>query len=205
MKKKLLVVLFVIFLIGIILVGMYAIDRIRMKNNKSVVFSTWGYSYAPPATVNNLEENIDSLDEFYNTELTKDNDIRNLAKGYSSRDAQKDKCFVIGAMVHNDYLYSQFMVNYKNKKNAFIRVAKNTIEGDLILNDILYYKGKLYLVTDYTRDEFAAIEDRNIKMKEFDNISEYTYNNHLYWVLYNGEIKDENFESDNVFVITIIN
>lgn len=205
MKKKLLVVLLIIFLIGIILVGMYAIDRIRMRNNKPVVFSTWGYSYAPPATVNNLEKNIDSLGDFYNTELTKNNDIRNLVKEYSLVDAQKDNCFVIGAMVHNDYLYSEFMGNYKNKKNAFIRVAKNTVEGDLILNDILYYKGKLYLVTDYTRDEFAAIEDRDIKMKEFDNISKYTYNNHLYWVLYNGEINDENFESDNVFVITIIN
>lgn len=205
MKKKLLVVLFITFLIGIIVVGMYVTDRIRIKNNKPVVFSTWGYSYAPPATINNLEEDINSLDDFYNTELTKDNDIRNLGKEYSSVDAQKDNCFVIGAMVHNDYLYSQFMDNYNNNKNAFIRVAQNTVEGDLILNDILYYKGKLYLVTDYTRDAFSAIEDRNIEMKEFDNISEYTYNNHLYWVLYNGEINDENFESDNVFVITIIN
>ena len=45
-KKK--VFVFVIFLIVIIFLGMYITDRIRMKNNKPVIFSKWGYSYAPP-------------------------------------------------------------------------------------------------------------------------------------------------------------
>lgn len=37
--------------------------------------------------------NISSLNDFYNTELTKNRDIRNLSKEYTSFDAQKDNCF----------------------------------------------------------------------------------------------------------------
>ena len=48
MKKKIFVIVLAIDLIGIIILGMYLIDRIRMKNNKPVIFSTWGYSYVPP-------------------------------------------------------------------------------------------------------------------------------------------------------------
>ena len=151
--------------------------------------------------------NISNLNDFYNTELTKNRDIRNLSKEYTSFDAQKDNCFVIGAMVHNDNLYSEFMENYKNKKTAFIRVAQNTVEGDLILTDILYYEksDKLYIVTDNTRDKFSAETDRIIELKEFNYTSEYKNNNHLYWVLYNEDITEENFKTDNVFVITTIN
>ena len=78
------------------------------------------------------------------------------------------------------------MENYKNKKTAFIRVAQNTVEGDLILIDILYYEksDKLYIVTDNTRDKFSAETDRIIELKEFT---------------------EENFKTDNVFVITTIN
>ncbi|MCI8273004.1 MAG: DUF4362 domain-containing protein [Clostridia bacterium] len=139
--------------------------------------------------------------------IVKNRDIRNLSKEYKTFDAQKGNCFVIGVMVHNDNLYSEFMENYKNKKTAFIRVAQNTVEGDLILTDILYYEksDKLYIVTDNTRDKFSAETDRIIELKEFNYISEYKNNNHLYWVLYNEDITEENFKTDNVFVITTIN
>lgn len=86
-------------------------------------------------------------------------------------------------------------------------MAQNTVEGDLILTDILYYEksDKLYIVTDNTRDKFSAETDRIIELKEFNYTSEYKNNNHLYWVLYNGDITEENFKTDNVFVITTIN
>ena len=50
MKKKILIVSIIIVLIAIVIGTMYLIDRNRMKNNEPVIFSTWGYSYAPPAT-----------------------------------------------------------------------------------------------------------------------------------------------------------
>ena len=48
MKKKICIVILIICLIAIIISGMYVTDRIRMKNNKPVIFSTWGYQYVPP-------------------------------------------------------------------------------------------------------------------------------------------------------------
>lgn len=48
MKKKVCIVILIICLLGIIIFGMYLTDRIRMKKNKPVLFSTWGYSYVPP-------------------------------------------------------------------------------------------------------------------------------------------------------------
>lgn len=180
------------------------------ESNIGVKMGNWFMKYELPIDSEFNKENnssISNLNDFYNTELTKNRDIRNLSKEYTSFDAQKDNCFVIGAMVHNDNLYSKFMENYKNKKTAFIRVAQNTVEGDLILTDILYYEksDKLYIVTDNTRDKFSAETDRIIELKEFNYISEYKNNNHLYWVLYNEDITEENFKTDNVFVITTIN
>lgn len=180
------------------------------ESNIGVKMGNWFMKYELPIdNEKNYKTNIDikELDDFYNTELTKENDIRKLSKEYNSFDAQKDNCFVIGATVHNDNLYSEFMENYKNKISSFIRVAQNTVEGDLIIYDILYYKNtdKLYLVTDDTRDKFSALEDRNIELKEYKNISEYNFENHLYWILYNEEVNEHNFNTDNVFIITTIN
>ena len=189
-------------------VGVYPNEPYEI--NIGVKMGNWFMKYELPIDSEFNKENnssISNLNDFYNTELTKNRDIRNLSKEYTSFDAQKDNCFVIGAMVHNDNLYSEFMENYKNKKTAFIRVAQNTVEGDLILTDILYYEksDKLYIVTDNTRDKFSAETDRIIELKEFNYISEYKNNNHLYWVLYNEDITEENFKTDNVFVITTIN
>jgi len=58
MKKKILIVALVVCFIGIILYGMYLIDMNRMKNNKSLIFSNWGYSYVPP--INLPEKEIKS-------------------------------------------------------------------------------------------------------------------------------------------------
>ena len=48
MKKKICIVILIICLLAIILFGMYLIDRNRMRNNKPVIFSNWGYQYVPP-------------------------------------------------------------------------------------------------------------------------------------------------------------
>ena len=48
MKKKIFMVILIISLLGIAILGMYVTDRIRMKKNKPVIFSNWGYQYVPP-------------------------------------------------------------------------------------------------------------------------------------------------------------
>ncbi len=49
-KYKRIITVFLILLICIssVVCSCYVVDIIRMRNNKSVIFSTWGFSYAPP-------------------------------------------------------------------------------------------------------------------------------------------------------------
>lgn len=65
MKKRSIIVLIVaIILILIIGIGiMYMVDMYRMKNNKSIIFSTLGYSYSSPEKLN--EEGINKAIEEY--------------------------------------------------------------------------------------------------------------------------------------------
>lgn len=68
MNKKVRNVIIAIIVVILIVVGtMYLIDLNRMKNNKKVVFSTWGRKYAP--AVNELE-------------IEKEKEISKLAKMY---------------------------------------------------------------------------------------------------------------------------
>lgn len=55
MKKKVLIIITIIVVIALVLGIMYAIDMYRIKHNKPVIFSTWGYSYCPPADI--VDEN----------------------------------------------------------------------------------------------------------------------------------------------------
>lgn len=51
--KKIIIAAIIITLLPIItLFSLFCIDMHRMKNNESVFFSTWGYSYAPPIDLN---------------------------------------------------------------------------------------------------------------------------------------------------------
>ena len=67
MKKKLVVVIMITLTIMLMMSIMYAIDRYMMENNKPVVFSTWGYDYAPPV------ENADKTQELY-IDVNQDNE-----------------------------------------------------------------------------------------------------------------------------------
>lgn len=156
---------------------------------------------------------ISDVNDFYNHSITENYiDIRTLSKNYSKEQAQKDNCFVIGAMIHNDNLYSEFMKKYNEKENAFIRVVQSTIEGDIFIIDILYEarNNKIHLVKDDTRDVFSAQEDRTIKYKTYEKTGVWNYQDSQYWVAYNGELPDGNtaeylINSENLFIIATIN
>ena len=57
MKNKILVIVAIILVVALIVGIMYLVDINRMKNNKPVVFSTWGYDYAPPENVQEAKNN----------------------------------------------------------------------------------------------------------------------------------------------------
>lgn len=185
------------------------------ENNIGVKMGNWFMKYELPIDSEyNKEKNkdINTLNDFYNTKLTINKDIRQLGQEYSVFDAQKDNCFVVGAMVHNDNLYSEFMDKYNKKEDAFIRVVQSTVEGDIFIIDVLYEakNNKVHLVKDDTRDKFSTKEDRTIKYKTYEKTGVWNYNNRQYWVAYNGELSNDtkaesSINSDDLFIITTIN
>lgn len=157
------------------------------------------------------ESGIEDINDLYNHSVT-DNyeDIRTLPQNYSKEQAQKDNCFIIGAMVHNDNLYNEFMDKYNKKETTFIRVVKSTVEGDSIITDVLYdaITNKIHLVNDNTRDEFSSQEDRTIEYKTYEKTGVWNYQNSQYWVAYNGDLPNGTAEyminSDDLFIIATI-
>lgn len=158
-------------------------------------------------------EGITDINDFYNHSITSDyKDIRTLPENYSKDQAQKDNCFIIGAMVHNDNLYSEFMDKYILKEDAFIRVVQSTVEGDIFIIDVLYEakNNKIHLVKDDTRDKFLTQEDRTIKYKTYEKTGIWNYQNSQYWVAYNGKLPDGtnaeySINSNELFIIATIN
>ena len=59
MKKAAVVIIVIVVLLAIAIFSAYMIDINRMENNRPVVFSTWGYDYAPP--VISSQAAIDSI------------------------------------------------------------------------------------------------------------------------------------------------
>lgn len=114
---------------------------------------------------------IKNLDDLYNLSFTKNLDIRNLSKEYSANDAIKDGTFLIGKNINREAL-NNFYEKYKNKENAYVRIAVFTYEGDIGLYDIIYLKelNKIYLAFDNTRDKFSRDEDRKIFFETYDHI-----------------------------------
>ena len=157
---------------------------------------------------------ISDINDFYIHSITsKYQDLRTLPENYSKEQAQKDNCFIIGSMLHNDNLYSEFMDKYNKKENAFIRVVQSTVEGDIFIIDVLYEarNNKIHLVKDNTRDGFSAQEDRIIKYKTYEKTGIWNYQNSQYWVTYNGDLPDGTeylinlMNSDDLFIIATIN
>lgn len=158
----------------------------------------------------NFTKETNALDEFYDTKLTTGYvNIKQIKEDYIIEEAINDKCFVVShAKVYNENLYEDFMNKYNNKESAYIRLVQPTTEGDLVIYDVKYDKDsdKIILVTDSTRDKFAANNDRIISLHEYEKIGTYRYNNgNLFWVVYNGDINDETFNTDNTFILTVVN
>lgn len=127
-----------------------------------------------------------SLDDLYKLELTKNKDIRNIDENYNLEQAQKDNCLVIKynseIKIANENVSNEFINNYYNKKDAFMRIASNTIEGNIILTDLIYVAkiDKIYLVIDSTRDVYS---NKSLVMQEYTKLKE----NETNWTLYNED------------------
>lgn len=159
MNKKIVTIIIAIIMILLIGLGiLYIIDVNNIKNNKPVIFSTWGKKYAPPENLPNTE----------NVEL------ENLPKEYSLQQAIKDECFIItNSKIYNKNKLDEFIentgVNSQNRKEDKIRIVEYTREGDPIITELSFkIKDETYILSgepvnkttyilkrDNTRDRFA--------------------------------------------------
>lgn len=120
------------------------------------------------------DEQKNIFDNFYNDSLTKGYiNIEELGQDYSLEQATKDKAVVVSdTTIANPDLLDDFIVSINTNKSAFLRLVETTIEGDLIITDIKYDKGKVLIITDNTRDEFSSEKDRKITIEEYKHIEE---------------------------------
>ena len=78
MKKKFILIISIVLLVAIAIGGAYAIDMNRMKNNKPVVFSTWGKQYVPPVNDYPIQNGVNSDEELNNNGFTETYKFNNL-------------------------------------------------------------------------------------------------------------------------------
>lgn len=62
MKKKIIIIVSVIAILALVIGSMFLIDKNRMNNNEPVIFSTWGYDYAPPVEKENITKTIPNVE-----------------------------------------------------------------------------------------------------------------------------------------------
>lgn len=117
MKNKIMRVLAIIVTILLILAIMYVVDRYMMKNNKPVIFSTWGYDYAAPENVYRILEIIDSSNKY--------SCAQSLEKIYE--DSKNEYYF---SSIKSNYV----TVKYENMAQEEIKYALNM--GHITLKDL---------------------------------------------------------------------
>lgn len=167
------------------------------QNSKDTKMGSWFMKYTPT-----YSKNINSIESFYNTEVTKDYNINNLPQNYTISEAQKDSYLILRNEIYNKNQYDNFINDYKNQKESFLRIIETTTEGDLLIYDLLYKNNMIYLVIDYSRDKYASKEESKLTLQTYKYLSNYNYKNKTYLVLNNEEIKDNNFKNGMVFTIS---
>ena len=183
MKKKILIVLTVIFLLALILGTMYLIDSKRMKENKSVIFSTWGYDYAPPVSTYSSTPTI--IENNYSKTI---DDI------------------TIELNIPDNWQYEELS---KNEDNDFYKFALKLYKSDSSKHTILYFYNNKFGVcgTGRTDKSIYLNNDAEANIGFYDNNKEWSdisfYNLNPYIALINYGLEETEAEEVLDFVKTI--
>ncbi|MGB8451329.1 MAG: DUF4362 domain-containing protein [Anaerocolumna sp.] len=118
-----------------------------------------------------------------------------IPEDYSSEEAVKDNCYVItNDKIESEDLMDSFMENTKNGMAGYLRRVIYTIEGDPIINDIIYNGNKYFVFEDMTRDAFAGNGEKLYK-KEYSYINTFEKNNaKLIYLADRNDITSEEYE-----------
>ena len=178
MKKKIIIILSIIVILALAVGEAYLIDKNRMDNNKPVIFSTWGYQYAPPEV---LGEIVKIIDRTVTENLTCDTAVE---KFYE--DTENEYYF---NCIKSDYIIVEYENGYKENIKAALESGNATL-ADLKRFNIGY---------DTKEKETGNIEKNNtitIKYKSSDNI------NRLFEFIENTKVDSLNRIEDEIRVIT---
>ena len=109
-KKIFIIILSVIIMFIVLFMVMYGVDINRMRNNKSVIFSTWGYSYVPPIALKEDEIELaitDYLIQKGDSELKHNGNEKTFVsmRIYLIEEKEKDKHYNIYAWVLDEKYY----------------------------------------------------------------------------------------------------
>ena len=156
-KKTFKIILFIILIIILLFITMFTIDINRMKNQKSVIFSTWGFKYIPP--INLDDENINLAIEKYITNKADKNKKYDSEKTfvamrtYLLEEKEKNKLYYVYAWVLEE--------SYYLSKNEIIENSASSIPYKFVVEKI----NDKFEVTDsrIPRDgSYYAIDMKNI-------------------------------------------
>lgn len=130
MKKKITIIVSIIVVLIIAVGGAYLIDKNRMANNKPVIFSTWGYEYAPPEV---LGEIVKITDRAVNEQLECAD-----AEELFYEDSENEYYF---NCIKSEYIVVEYENGYKEEIKAALESGNATL-ADLKRFNISYFTEK---------------------------------------------------------------
>ena len=167
MKNKILIGI-VIFIALAVTIGLVLFSLGVFNDNETIANNIYNGIETNYNTLNNNEvgNNVTG-----NQIDTKNASLEELPQNYTIEQAIKDGCFTVTYYsVCNKENLDDFIektsVNNTNREADSIRIAASTVEGDLILYDLIFDGEKYTLKSDYTRDKYMAEDDRKVVIND---------------------------------------
>lgn len=181
-KKIFITILSIILIFIVMLITMFSIDINRMRNNETVLFSTWGFSYAPPIDLKEEEIELaimDYLIEKGDSEQKHHDNEKTFAsmRVYLIHEHERDKHYDIYAWVLEEkyYLEDDEIKRDSGSSIPYKFVVKNiddkfTVTDSRIPRDGSYYAVDMKnIFPDSVRNDMEEVHtDGTIERLELD-------------------------------------
>ncbi len=162
-KKKILFIILSFILAFVLLVSAFATDIVMMRNNKPVIFSTWGFDYAPPVDFTDYEIELaikDYLIGLGDSEYHHNNGVKTFVatKIYLIEEYKEDinNIYIVYAWVLSEqcYLENNDVMNY----SSYSVPHKFTVKEDPSYKPFEYIVEK----AEFPRDGFYSEDMKSL-------------------------------------------
>ena len=181
-KKIFITILSIILIFIVMLITMFSIDINRMRNNEPVLFSTWGFSYAPPIDLKEEEIELaimDYLIEKGDSEQKHHENEKAFAsmRVYLIEEKERDKHYNIYAWVLEEkyYLENDEIIQDSGSSIPYKFVVKNIDDKFTVIDSRIPRDGSYYAVDmknifpDSVRNDMEEVHtDGTIERLELD-------------------------------------